>query len=485
MRKSHPLVIIGFFIAVVAGPSHLVIAAAAFKPECAARIRELVNRDWTSAQVGVCFAKLNGTMLCEYDSHKLMMPASNTKLFTSSLALHVLGPQFRFKTELRADGGVQANGTLQGNLYLVGGGDPSLMRKDLAGLVKAAQDAGLKRVAGALIADSSSIADGPYGMAWALGDLTYYYQPEVRSLSLDVNQVTIVVAPPLNENEPARIAVEPLTDFVRINNKVRVIKSGATSVDADASGIRFERIAHEHAFDVIGTLPLGAEPVRQRVSIPDPPLFAAHELRAQLAAAGITCERLATGLAAGTTRVVGIVESAPLSELTQHLNKVSDNLYAELFLRAVGLQAKGGATASNGLAALKEWMTAQKLRTDELRLVDGSGLSRFNLVSPRTTVRLLQFMGTSPHREVFMTSLPIMGEDGTLRTRMRETAAHKVVLAKTGTLGGVSTISGYVTVSGETYVFSIMINNNIGPSARALQLQSDVLLNLMEGVRRE
>lgn len=447
------------------------------KPQAAAIARLLDQPDWRSARLGVCFARLDGTVLFTHDAQKLFVPASNAKLFTTALALAQLGPEFRFRTELKSEGEPDPDGTFRGNLHLVGAGDPSLMRADLAQFVTAVQRAGLRRIAGAVIADSSLITDGPYGFGWAIGYLPFYYQAEVRALSLDRNAVTLVVTSPGTEGRPAVITVEPPTDWVRIVNRVRVTQTGPTNVD-------FVRIAHQRSFEVGGVITVGAETVRQAVSIPEAHLFAADELRRQLNAAGVTTGDLRAETKSSEKRSLGVIESAPLAELAQRLNKVSDNLYAELFLRAAAYKAKGKATAADGSAALREWAVAMKLPADQLHLVDGSGLSRHNLVSPAAIVGLLQAMWRSPHREAFVQSLPVMGQDGTLATRMVYSAAHRVVRAKTGTLNGVSALSGYVPVGGQTYVVSIMVNNNTSTAARARKLQEEVLLQLMEAVRK-
>jgi len=389
---------------------------------------------------------------------KRFMPASNTKLFTTALALEKLGPDFTFVTPLLTDGKIEGE-HLNGNLYLKGSGDPSFTRERLRDLAKALTEKGVKSVNGDIVVDVSAFSDNRWGTGWSWDYLHYGYAAEVWAIALDRNSVTLQVSPATKEGQPAQIALVPATDWLTIDGRVVTVKSGDSSWSIWRDP--WERVIH-----LWGHIPLGASPETVRVSIPSVPHYVGESFRATLKEMGIAVEgSVKVGQVPSNASVVAETQSQPLREIVRWLNKVSDNLYAEMLLRAVALKERGQGSISAAMQVLKRQLVDWGIDPDDFQLFDGSGLSRLNMVTPRAIVKLLQIARTRPWFGAFRESLPIAGKDGTLRTRFQNTPAEGRVFAKTGYIGSVVALSGYIQrTDGSELVFSILVNHYNAPT---------------------
>lgn len=431
----------------------LVIAAGRRSPEAvAAGIMSVVPYDGGRRPV-----------LFDYQADKLLIPASSLKLFTAAAALDALGPARRFVTRVVAT--PPRDGTVD-SLTLVGGGDPSLTTADLKELAAAVRDAGLRQV-GSVRGDGSRYADR-YGYGWTVDDLPWYYAAEVSALSLDRNQVDVFVAPGA-PGGPARVWCEPSADDLRLESSV------VTGPAHGRSQVVFDRAPDQRTFVLRGSIAAdeGAS-LTEGMAIKDIELHAAYVFRRCLREAGVAV----SGSAVAGPAPDGTVElarrlSPPLSDLLHRTLKNSDNLYAELLLRELGVQTAGSGTAAGGLHGVRAFLQRYGIEAAGLRIEDGSGLSRYNLVTPRALAGVLRAMAFHRYRETFYAAMSIAGVDGTLAWRMRGTPAAGAVRAKTGFLTNQTSLSGYVTTGAGDFLIVCTIFNHSPSPARDLRRLHD------------
>jgi PBP4 family serine-type D-alanyl-D-alanine carboxypeptidase len=420
-------------------------------------------------------------VLLARDADKAFLPASNMKLLIGAAALAQLGGDFRYETQVRADSGIDSQGRLDGDLFLCGGGDPSLDYQHLDDLADQLKAQGLREVGG-VVGDGRLFPGPAWGDGWSWDDLPWYYSMEISALSLGRNQVEVIVRPAEQPGQPVQVEVRPANDYVQVINRATTVPAGGRSTLAlDRPWGHFEIL-------VFGNLPCGSKPVSQGCSVPAPALYAATVLTAKLRERGIAVARLpraepvhpdSAAASPQPPRVLATVRSAPLRELLRQLNKHSDNLYAELLLRTLGQHHGGTGTVQQGREAVIAFLRGLGLDTAALRVADGSGLSRFNLVSPRLLVGVLRAMAFHPEALAFYTSLPIAGVDGNLASRMQGTPAAGNVHAKTGYLSQVSTLSGYVTTAdGHLLAVSVLTNNFTCATSQMRDLQDQIFIRL-------
>ncbi|HVG33190.1 MAG TPA: D-alanyl-D-alanine carboxypeptidase/D-alanyl-D-alanine-endopeptidase [Pyrinomonadaceae bacterium] len=445
--------------------------------ELRARILEVLRRpELAPAQLSIKVASLDsGRTLFEENAGKLMLPASNMKLYTVAAALDRLSPDFRFKTSVYAPAPPDATGTVRGDLTVYGRGDPTFAAslnggdyfKAIDALAERIAASGLKRVEGDLVGDETFFTGAPQGFGWEWNDLTWYSGAEVSALSINDNALDLIVKPGARVGAPCTITTGPPVPLVTINNRTTTTTSGT----------RRELIVYrglgENVIEVGGSLPVDDPGWTAGVAISRPALAFVYLLRAQLAARGVQITGRSRTVDAraqfdvpttSASRVeIAKVESAPLSIIAAQALKPSQNLYTELILRALGKATVVDAKLSSeeaGIGAVKAFLKEAGIGATDVILTDGSGLSRRDLVTANSTVQLLIYMSRHRYGAVFREALPIAGVDGTLRNRMKGTLAAGNVRAKTGTLSSVATLSGYVTsAAGERLVFAIMLNN--------------------------
>lgn len=447
-----------------------------------------------AAQLGVKIVSLDtGKTLFEHNAGKLLKPASNAKLYTGALALDRLGPQFRIRTSCYAAAKPDADGTLAGELTIYGRGDFSMAArfnggdhsKSLESLVNALAAAGIKRVAGDLVGDESFFRGPPFGSAWTWDDLNYYYGAEVSALTHEDNVVDLVFKPAAL-GQPVTFAAKPATQFLQfINRTTTVTNGGKRSID-------LYRPLAQSAVYLHGSLPADDKGLTDSMPVPRPALWFLTQLRDALAKRGIIVTgqlRARDWLAAEAEPVdyakqveVAFTESRPTSELVEKMMKPSQNLYAHLLLLQVGArtQKTGQTSEEAGLAELNKFLAEAGVKRGEVLLEEGSGLSRSALLTPNATVQLLRHMDKhSAAAAAYRASLPIAGVDGSLKSRFTGTAAAHNVLAKTGSLRYVSSLSGHVTTAAkERLVFSLMLNAYTGTTVSGREVIDELAVML-------
>lgn len=432
----------------------------------------------------------DGELLFHHNPGQLVLPASNMKVFTMAAAAERLGWDFRFETTLESAAPV-VDGVLQGDLIVRGGGDPSIALRDgvaprlFDDWARHLREAGVTRVAGHVIGDDDALDDVEFGEGWSWDDLAYAYSAPMTGLSYNEALVRILARPGPVPGDPAVIEVVPPSD-----HDLNITSVLTTGPPGSASWLALERPLRELDVVVTGSVAADAtEPASVTAAVGNPTLFFARALRSGLVARGIEIDGDGVdkdslvgdepAAMLSPLRVLARHASAPLSELGRTFMKASQNLYGELFVKAIGRQA-GAGTAARGHQAMREVLDGWGISPDSYILADGSGLSRLNFVSAEAVVSILERMYREPrHREMFMQTLPIGGTDGTLRLRLRAAWTQGRVRAKTGSISNTRALSGYVTTrGGETLVFSVIANNFSLPAWRVERV-IDLLVEIL------
>ncbi|MDT8436872.1 MAG: D-alanyl-D-alanine carboxypeptidase/D-alanyl-D-alanine-endopeptidase [Gemmatimonadota bacterium] len=422
-----------------------------------------------------------GEVLFENEAEKRFVPASNTKIVTAAVALAVLGPEFRWTTRLVADGPIRG-GALEGDLWIVGGGDPRLTREEIAAWPALLREAGIERIEGAVIGDDRAFEPWQWSEGWAWDDLHAGWGAGVSALQLHPNTVRGVVIPGAAPGDVAELRPETARPLPPIRNLVR---TGAPGSDVR---LRFLPPPEGGPVELRGWVPAGSDSVSLYLANPHPTLHLLETVAARLAAAGIEV-RDGTRRAAdeeGPARPGWSAElaSEPLPEILAALMKPSDNQIAETVLRTLGREAGGGGSAAEGVEVVEETLADWGIEPGAVYLTDGSGLSRYNEVTPNALVRLLRAMWRRPDFPVFEASMPVAAVDGTLRRRLAGTPGAGNVKAKTGSLTSVRALSGYLRDgAGETLIFSLLLNGYDAPGAVAVALE-DLLVEQLALYRR-
>jgi len=428
----------------------------------------LANPSLQGAQVGLVVRDAtSGATLYDRNGGDELLPASNAKLFTSAAAMNVLGADYRFSTSVLASGtrdGVHLNG----NLYLKGTGDPTMLAADYDALAAKVAASGITTVHGQLVADDTWFDDVRLAPGWAWDDEPYYYDAQVSALTVspdtdyDPGSVNVTVTPGA-VGQPPSVTVTPPTTYLTIVNTATTGAAGSAFTE------NVDRDNGDNVIRVTGVIPADATPDVETMAVWNPTAFVTSLFSADLARHGV---RVLGGTANGQTpagaRTITGRQSMPLSQLLVPFLKLSNNLHAETLVKAAGEKVYGQGTWSAGLQALEGNFSTLGVNSGQLRLVDGSGLSRMDDVTPDELTDLLGSARQQPWFGTWYAALPIAGVSdrmvgGTLRNRMVGTPAANNMHAKTGSMTGVSALSGYVTAAdGEKLVFAMVSNNVLG-----------------------
>jgi D-alanyl-D-alanine carboxypeptidase/D-alanyl-D-alanine-endopeptidase (penicillin-binding protein 4) len=397
-----------------------------------------------------------GRVLASRAPDALRLPASNLKLLTAAAALRGLGGGWRWRTRLLAEGDA---------LVLVGAGDPTLSAEGLRTLARSAIPA--RR----LVLDLDAISNLPYGPGWAWDDEGQDYSPPLGALGVDENLVAVEFLPSLAVGAPIRVMAPTTLAF----------EGKATTGRADAvDTFEWRRLEGKNRVRVEGVLPMG-RPRLEHIAVADGATYAAEIFTQALAQPLVVASPAEGGGpssgAGPAARELGAIESPPLAIALVHMLKTSDNYYAEQILRTLG-RAREGRPADSGLEEEAALLEPLGLRPGSWRQVDGSGLSRMDLVRASQLVTVLRAMAGTPE---FVTALPVAGVDGTLASRFRGSPLQGRLRAKTGTMTGVSSLSGYLCdPAGRPRVaFSLLIDHHLGSTRVIKGLEDEIMEALL------
>ena len=406
-------------------------------------------------------------VLVEVNPDKTFLPASVLKMVTTSTALEKLGPEFRYRTGVYTNGKVEPDGTIAGNLILVGRGDPNLISPDALFLEKPAllelaeklQRMGIRKVQGDIVGDDSYFDSGNSANGWSSSYLKALYGAPVNALSIN-NNVIWVHARPTKYKSLVSVELEPKTPYLHIRN---LAKTGSRSARLTLNA---QLIRTTNTIVVSGTLP-STKTHSQHIILEKPAETTAGMFRDELQKQGITVSGKIYAAHSGdfysgeqtSWSLLAEHQSPPLIRALEIINKQSQNLHAEMLLRTLGAEFKGEGSNEAGLRVIKEFLVEAGIDSEKIRLNDGCGLSRENLITPRFQTSLLEFLSQRPYFELFRNTLAVSGTDGTLKNRLSAFEVKGSIHAKTGTLNGVTTLSGYITTqSGRNLIFSIFAN---------------------------
>ena len=415
----------------------------------------------------------SGRVLYARNAGKNFRPASTLKLVTTAAVLDAISPDERLRTTVETAGRIDSFGRVLGDVYLVGRGDPNLSGRFTEGrrtaafeeMANALWTAGVRRIEGRLIGHEGLFTGDRRGEDWTWEDLVWWYGAEVSALSFNDNCADLSVHAGERAGDPVRVERAPASSYYR------VVSTATTSAAGTPPDLTLARAPGSNEIRLSGTYPLGAEAWEGFAALEDPALYAATVFGEVLAARGIVVagpvETSSQPLPV-SARALAAHEGPPLLEILKAVNKMSQNLHAEMMLRLLGARRRGVGSAAAGREAAGEFLRRVGVVPSAWAMQDGSGLSRSDLVTPHEMVSLLAAMDRHPRGASFRETLPIAGRDGTLKGRMRSGAAEGRVLAKTGTLRHVNALAGYVTTrSGSRLAFVAMANHHTAGGSAA------------------
>ncbi|MGV3740192.1 MAG: D-alanyl-D-alanine carboxypeptidase/D-alanyl-D-alanine endopeptidase [Gammaproteobacteria bacterium] len=388
------------------------------------------------------------------------IPASNMKLFSDATALLALGPDYHFQTQLSTDADSIQDGTLNGSIYLLLPGDPSFSSTDLSKLFAHLKALGVKKIAGSvvLVSDFSHTQSTPPGIV--AKDLYYSYGASLAPLIINENRVTITVNPSSQIGQPALVEYSGPVGSFTLDNQV-------TTVAGQGSGISFAASGNNHLI-IHGKVGHRQSAIQGRIAVQNPLLHAQELIKVSLQEQGISLEGPVVLGQSKPSLLLATHYSQPITRLMADTLKPSDNLYANsLFLHAAKKIKGEPVDWQQAEVIVKQYLQQQTgIDMQSASLIDGSGLSRKDLLSTEQTVSLLRYLYERfPISYEYIAALPIAGQDGTLKRRLRKPTQKGLIRAKTGTMTGVMSLSGYLyTANGHTVAFAIYINTRPGTS---------------------
>lgn len=434
-----------------------------------------------------------GRTVYSYDTDRLQSPASVLKTVATATALEILGEDYRYPTTLEYDG-ILENGTLEGNLYIKGSGDPSLgsshfapgQNKFLSTWIAALQKAGIKHITGSVISDESIFDTEGVSIKWLREDMGNYYAPGSYGISIFDNMYKLSLQTGAAGTRPVLKGTEPDIPFIRFKNYLKaapVSSDSAYIIGAPLDDVRY----------LYGVLPANREAYVLKGDIPDPALYLACYLTDQLQQKGIrvdgspSCYRIEVEenrWKKGERKEIVTTYSPTLREIASVCNHVSHNLYADALVKTVGLQYKPRrnemiSSFGRGVQVVKEYWEKKGLDVFPLRMNDGSGLAPADKVSAGFMGELLVYMATeSAVSDAFIASLPQAGIEGSVRNFLKGSKLQGKAHLKSGGITGVRSYAGYITKDGKTYAVAVFSNNYSCSMSRMTGALEKLLLQL-------
>ena len=402
------------------------------------------------------------------NAQRYFTPASNVKLLTTAAALRQLGSQFRIRTSVYGTG-TSPNLT---SLRVVGRGDPSLTTDQLKDLAQQLKRQGVRRIS-QLIVEDSYFSEAGINPTWEWEDIHYYYAVSVNSLILNENAVILKLLPqqlgqPVQLNWSDPIAAR----------QWRVENQTITAPEGTPYGVKINGVLGQSVLEIKGELAIDSEPDIWGLAVVDPGNYFLESFRRILLAEGIIVTQ---GLVINSSQETELgselaaVESPPLAILVKKTNQESNNLFAQALLQILGSKSE----VETGVDPVKQTLTELGVEPESYILADGSGLSRHNSVSPAALVQTLRLMAQTPQANIYRESLAVAGVSGTLEKRFTDTFVQGNLQAKTGTLSGVSALSGYLDIPGyQTLVFSIIVNHSDQSATIQREAIDEIVLRL-------
>lgn len=457
----------------------------------------LDNPDFANAMIGVCIQSIeSGEFLFKKNNTKNFIPASTLKLFTTGTGLEYLGEDFRFSTKLFLDGNINDNGEFVGNIIIKGNADPSLSKtyniepqKILESWVAVLDSLNITSIKGNILGDANYLDDVNYAPGWSWDDLSSAYSAQISALSFNDNVIDLKITQGDSIGSPAVVSVYPDNSYVRVLN---YINTSGSQIPEEVIVFKEPSSNILELYGAINYDSVSSHVIHKSVTVDNPVLFFLNQFQLALEKRNIRFRGALLDvnnwnekLDYSAMQLIARHDSPKLKEIIKVINKKSSNINAELLLKTIGREFRGFGSTTNGLDCVQDFLRKKGVAVANSSLVDGSGLSRLNIVSPKYIVNFLSAMYRSRHKQTFLASLAKPNKDGTLANRLKMTLAEKKVQAKTGSMNHISNIAGYVTTrDGEVLAFAVMINNYTVPRSLAENLQ-DLILMRLAGFSRE
>jgi len=428
------------------------------------------------------FSLTHKDVLYQRNSKGLLIPASNAKLFTSAVALKVLGGEYQFLTTVSTDGELK-NGVLHGNLYLKGYGDPRLVSEELWMIVKDIRNKGIKQITGNIIADDTFFDNKLRGVGVEPNPGPEAYKAKISALSLNFNTVEVFVDLPSKLGGRPIITVDPPTQYIKISNN---------GVAGKTKGKRKKLIVGRTVGKGYDTVTVKGQ-VRfpgyhVYLAVSNPSLYTATVFKEFLEKEGIeTSGEIIISREPEKVKIIVTHKSRPLALILQDINKISNNFIAEQVLKTMGGEKLGPpGTTEKGLTLVGEFLKSLGYGSSSYTLVDGSGLSKQNRISPDQIIDVLKTMYHDfSVRAEYSSSLGVMGVDGSLQDRLKNFPKKRYIRAKTGTLNGSNSLSGYIGADGgEEIAFSILVNTRKCFNGDIMKIQNSIVTQLVNFSRK-
>ena len=439
----------------------------------------LNNPSFDPATIGVYIEEMgSGKILYAKNEHKLLMPASNMKLVTTASVLSLLGAEYKYKTNIYTDGVIN-NGILNGNLIIKGSGDPVICGRfhsnnpDSIFILWSLKlkELGINTINGNIIGDNSIYGDDGLGYGWEKDDLPYYYAAKTNGLSFNDNCIDLHITPGKKIGDITEIIQNPVANYLKIDNQMLTVHQDSSSSST------FYRSYLDDKLVIKGTMSINSKTDIDWTPVPNPADFFLNQFGKVLKMNNINYSDLKLTkekIDYSDKKLLFVHKSVPMKDIVHNINKISNNYYAETVQKTLCQEEE--ITTKKAIKIEKEFLYSIGIDADRIFIVDGSGLSRHNMVTTHQIVTILKYMSSNKNAQIFKESLPIGGVDGTLKRRLKGSNAKGHVFAKTGYVGHVRALSGYVeAINGKEYVFSIIANHYPTPTSQINNLQDQIV----------
>lgn len=457
----------------------------AFKQLAEQLERQISIPELQTALVGIMVQSVKtGEIVYQHNANTVMMPASNEKIPTSVTALVKFGPDFKYQTKIFTTGSIE-NGILNGDLIVVGSGDPTIGYRDCENRDKcfifqswadSLRSKGIRKIVGNIVGVDDVFDDELIGYGWTVDNLPYSYSAQISGLSFNENYATVKITAD-SSIEQINISVVPDLDYLQVEAQL--------SINEDESDISVKRILNTNRVLLSGTIQSG-DSYSQNISVHNPTRYFVCALKQELIQLGIEvsgkgydADDLPEEKILSERNLLFTHSSIPFKDVLKILLKESQNLYAESLVKLLGYHFGEQGSFAEGEKIIKGTLQRFGLEKDSYALMDGSGLCRYNYISPAYLVKILRRMYYHPYGRIWQECLPVAGVDGTMGYRLQRTMAKNNVFAKTGTISNVRCLSGYATTKdGETLVFSTMFNNFLCSVQTVMDVQDQICMLL-------
>lgn len=447
----------------------------------------VTNNSLRTANISVYIKDMKtGKIVADHRADKAAIPASTLKVITTATALEVLGAEFRFETILCHDGKLEPDGTLNGNLYIVGSGDPTLGSSKMGDndflktWTRAILSAGIKKINGNILGDDTRFDNEGSNSKWSWDDIGNYYAPGIWGIAYLDNTVAVTFQSGAVGTTPTIIRQQPQLPEMIIDNFVLCTKT--TSDNAYFFGA-----PKNMNLTVRGEIPANRPAFVVKAGLPNPSLLLARDFQAALIAGGVVVNGQANDmelyqrgrLLAPVARTSLYTHySVPLREIVREANQKSNNFYTEQIFKSLSLSKHLVATNQHSIEIIRQYWRSKGLDINELFMEDGSGLSPANAVTARFLTELMQYMyQKSIHKDAFFNSLAVAGKTGTLAGIMKKSHLEGNLYGKSGTISRVRAYTGYITNNRE-WVFTVIVNNSAVNSWQTLSIIEDFIKNI-------